>query len=167
MIIGNAAGGKSRLGKHIAKQQSLPYHALDHLLWRPQWRPAPQEDFTKAHTALITSDAWVIDGIGSWPSLEARLARADTLIFVDLPFAQHLWWATKRQLASLFFGRDDAPEGCKMWPVTIRLYKMMWWMHRTMRPRFTNLAKEAKDDKTVLHITSRKALTAALTLDLE
>ncbi|WP_298801604.1 hypothetical protein [uncultured Lentibacter sp.] len=91
MIIGTAGGGKSRLGRHIAKQQGLPYHALDHLLWQPHWQPAPSDEFHAAHEELIARDSWIIDGVGSWQSIKARLLRADTFIHIDLPFPQHLF----------------------------------------------------------------------------
>lgn len=160
MIIGNAASGKSRLGRHIAKQQGLPYHALDHLLWQPHWQPAPSDEFHAAHEELIARDSWIIDGVGSWHSIKARLLRADTFIHIDLPFPQHLFWVTKRQIASLITGKDSAPQGCKLWKATHKLYPMMVWMHREMRPRLHRLALGAPSSLATLQIQSRAELTA-------
>ena len=134
MIIGNAGGGKSRLARRLACAHDLPCLAIDHIQWQPGWVKTSEAEYDHVHEIWLAQDRWVIDGVGSWASVKARLAMADVIIFVDLPFWRHLWWATKRQVTSLLVGREDGPPGCPMWKVTFRLYRMMWWLHREMRP---------------------------------
>lgn len=161
MIIGNAAGGKSRLARALAQKYALHHHALDDLLWQPNWQPTPPDQFQAAHKALIARDAWILDGVGPWSSITARLARADTFIHIDLPLSQHLFWATKRQISSLLTGKDGAPQGCKLWKASHKLYPMMLWMHREMRPKLHRLALTAPSTCATLHIKSRADLDAA------
>lgn len=134
MVIGNAGGGKSTLSRRLAKATGIPHLAIDQIQWQPGWVKTPQADYDTAHAEWISRESWLIDGVGSWPSVMARLQAADTIILVDLPFWRHLWWATKRQVASLFVGRIDGPPGSPMWKVTLRLYHMMFWLHRKMLP---------------------------------
>ena len=162
MIIGNAGGGKSRLARAVSAQFDLTYHPLDHLLWQPGWVRTPDTEFRAAHDLIIAADRWVIDGFGPWQSIEARMARSDTIIFVDLPLRTHLWWATKRQIASLFVERKDGPEGCPMWQVTGRLYAMIWHMHTVERPRIATAIGSTGRHAQVIHITTPRALNKLL-----
>ncbi|MEX2296987.1 MAG: hypothetical protein WD715_06210, partial [Dongiaceae bacterium] len=126
-IIGNAGGGKSTLARKLGAARGLPCHAVDQLQWLPGWRPAPQQEFDARHDAILAGERWIVDGVGGLDAIARRIARADTVLLVDLPLRTHLWWATKRQIRSIFLGRPDGPEGCPMWHVTWRLYRMIWW----------------------------------------
>lgn len=158
-VIGNAGGGKSTLCLEISAALNLPYHAIDRIQWLPGWKPLPSEAFHAHHEALITQDRWIIDGFGPWVDIERRFDAADTIVFVDHPFWRHLYWATKRQVRSIFFGRPDGPEGCPMLPVTFRLYRMMWWLHREMRPRLLEAIEARRGGRTIVHIRSLEDLT--------
>ena len=137
-----------------------PYFAIDKIQWRPNWVPTPEPEFTNAHEALLAQGRWLIDGYGSWRSVERRIAAADTIIFVDHPIWIHYWWASKRQVKALFSGRPDGPEGCPMFPVTIRLYKMMWALHRQWRPKLIAAIEARRETARVIHIRSPRQLEA-------
>lgn len=158
MVIGNAGGGKSTMCRAICSAHGLPYFAIDKMQWKPNWALTPEPEYTEAHEKVLSQERWLIDGYGSWASVERRLEEADTIIFVDLPVRVHYWWATKRQLKSLFFGRTDGPDGCPMFPVTIRMYKMMWRLHREMRPRLLDAIEARRGQSRIIHILSPRAL---------
>jgi adenylate kinase family enzyme len=158
MVIGNAGGGKSTMCKVLSAAYSLPHYSIDKIQWRPNWIPAPEGEFTAAHEALLAQERWVIDGYGSWASVLRRMDEADTIILVDHPVRIHYWWATKRQVKALFFGRPDGPEGCPMFPVTIRLFKMMWWLHQEMRPKLLAAIEARREIIRIIHIRSPKQL---------
>lgn len=160
MVIGNAGGGKSTMCKALSRAHSLPYFAVDNIMWRPDWVRVPDEELRKSHDTLLSRDRWLIDGYGPWFSVLDRLDACDTVVFVDHPIRVHLWWATKRQIKSVFRGRPDGPPGCPMLPVTIRLYKMMWWLHREMRPRLIEAIYAKSDRIRIIHIRSPKQLAA-------
>jgi adenylate kinase family enzyme len=159
-IIGNAAGGKSTLACKLAVAQRLPYHAIDRLQWLPGWRPAPPAQFDREHDAIIDGERWIVDGVGDHDAIARRLARADTVVFVDLPLRTHLWWATRRQVRSIFVGRPDGPDGCPMWRVTWRLYRMIWWIHRELRPQLRALVAAAMPAAQVFHLRSPREIAA-------
>ena len=142
----------------LSSVHALPYYAVDKIQWKPNWVRTPEPDFTNAHEALLSQQRWLIDGYGSWASVMRRVAAADTIIFVDHPIRVHFWWATKRQIKSIFVGRPDGPEGCPMFPVTIRLFKMMWWLHREMRPKLIAAIEARGESARIIHIRSPKQL---------
>jgi len=160
MVIGNAGGGKSTLCRAICARHGLPYHPIDRMQWQANWLPVPESRFLAAHEALLAQGRWLIDGYGSWPSVERRLQEADTIVFVDHPLRIHLWWAAKRQVKSLFAGRPDGPEGCRMWPVTLRLFRMMWWLHREMRPKLAAAIEARRGRARIVHLRSPRELDA-------
>jgi len=134
MVIGNAGGGKSTLARRLAAEMDLPLLSVDQIMWAPGWQRVPEDQYQKCHAEWLRQERWLIDGVGSWPTIKARLAAADTIIFVDLPFVQHLFWASKRQIASLIWGRQDGPKNSPMWRVTLPLFRMMFWLHHHLRP---------------------------------
>jgi adenylate kinase family enzyme len=160
MVIGNAGGGKSTMCRALSSAHSLPYYAVDKIQWRPNWVLTPEPEFTQAHEALLSRERWLIDGYGSWSSVERRISVADTIIFVDHSIWVHYWWATKRQIKSLFHGRPDGPEGCPMFPVTIRLFKMMWWLHWEKRLKLIAAIEARRGKARIIHIRSPSELAA-------
>ncbi|MGH9722933.1 MAG: hypothetical protein ACRD8O_22205, partial [Bryobacteraceae bacterium] len=160
VVIGNAGGGKSALSRQLSAVRQLPYFSIDKMLWRPGWKPAPPKEFRAEHSAVLEQQVWIIDGFGPWPEIERRLDLADTIILVDHPLWLHYWWATKRQIASLFGMREDGPEGCPMWPVTLRLYRMIWRVHHEARPRLTAAIDSRCKSARVFHLRSPRELAA-------
>lgn len=157
-VIGNAGGGKSTLSRALAQARGLPYFAVDRIQWRPGWQLVPADEFARAHADLLLRDSWIIDGVGPWDDIERRFDDADTIIFVDHPLWRHYWWAAKRQVASIFHGRLDGPEGCPMLPVTLRLFKMMWRVHRDLRPKLRAAIAARHAGKRVFHLRSPREL---------
>jgi len=153
-VIGNAGGGKSTLSRHLSAVRSLPYFSIDVMQWRPGWRYVPEGEFVQAHAALLERDTWIIDGFGPWPEIEKRLDLADTIIVVDLPLWRHCWWAGKRQVRSIFLGRADMPEGCSVLPLTLRLPRIIWHVHRVVRPKMLEAIQTHRPGKTVFHLRS-------------
>ncbi|CAN7441184.1 flagellar protein FlaR [Rhizobium rhizogenes] len=160
MVIGNAGGGKSTMCRVLSTAHALPYYAIDRIQWKPNWVQASRSEFIASHEAWLSQERWLIDGYGSWDSVQRRMDMADTIVFVDHPIWVHYWWASKRQVKSLFLGRPDGPEGCRMFPVTIRLFKMMWSLHRDMRPKLLVALEAHRGHARIIHIRSPKQLAA-------
>ncbi len=158
MVIGNAGGGKSTLCRRLTHAHDLPHHELDALLWRPGWNKVPEVEFRAAHDALLAQDRWLIDGYGPWDSVLARLAACDTVVLLDHPLPVHLWWATKRQVRAVLWGREDGPPGCPMGRMTLPLYRMMWQLHHETRPRLIAAIHARADAVRIIHIRSPRQL---------
>ena len=153
-IIGNAGGGKSTLARLLSQACGLPLHPVDHLQWRPGWQPVPDDAFAEAHRAIIAGERWIVDGFGPLEAIRERFDRADTIVFVDLPLWRHYFWALKRQALCLIRPRPDGPPGCPMLPVTGRLLRMMWWIHREVRPRLIEEIERRRSSHRVIEIRS-------------
>jgi adenylate kinase family enzyme len=153
-IIGNAGGGKTTLSLKLGKRQGLCVYPLDKIQWKPHWQPAPLSEVREKHDEILSTEKWIIDGWGTWDLITRRFEAADTIIFIDFPLALHYRWAFKRQFKSIFVPRADLPENCPMLPKTLELVRLMWMIHRQMRPRLKSMVESFKGRKLVIEIRS-------------
>ena len=97
--------------------------------------------------------------MGPWETIEERFEKSDTIILIDHNIGIHFWWAAKRQIkAMLFPGSIEKPEGCDLVPMTLKMFQMIWMIHKIMRPKLLELVNKYKERKDVYHIKSPKEL---------
>jgi adenylate kinase family enzyme len=159
VLLGIAGGGKSTLARRISASLGLPLHQMDKLGWLPGWKLAGNDHVDPLHDKIMETNHWVIDGYGSWESIERRCDKADTLILMDQPAWRHYWWAYKRNIKLLFRHNPDLPDGCSKWP----LWKMMVRVIRETRqdalPRLRKLLTD-RPDKTQYVLRSPQDIKA-------
>lgn len=111
MIIGQPGAGKSTLARAVAEIAHLPVIHVDRIHWQAGWRERPADEKTRLCLAAAARPRWVFEGghARSWP---ARVARADTLLWIDLGAARRLCRVLRR--TALYHGRSrpDLPPGC-------------------------------------------------------
>ena len=112
LVVGNAGSGKSTAAKMIGEALGLPaYHMDRDVFWLPNWEERSKEDQVEQVKRIVAMDKWVFEGNNS-RTFDIREARAEMLIWLDLPLLLRLWRVTKR--AFLYSGqtRPDMAEGC-------------------------------------------------------
>ena len=163
-VFGNAGGGKSTLARRLAELTHLPLHPLDLIQYRVGGAKVPHDEYLKAHVELLQRDAWIIDGYGCRNSAWERFARADTLVYIDLPLVTHYRWVTKRLFQGLFVTPEGWPEGSPILSSTLGCYRTIWLCHRHLTPKYRELVSEARADKRVHHLRSAAEMAAFLRL---
>ena len=83
-IIGSGGAGKSTLARELGERTGIEVIHLDGHFWRPGWVETPADEWRALQADLCARDAWIMDG-NYGGTLDLRLARADTVVFVDLP----------------------------------------------------------------------------------
>lgn len=111
VILGPPGSGKSTLARHLGARHGLPVFHLDRAYWRPGWVEADSESFRAEVERIAALPAWVIDG-NYTDTIAARFARADTVIYLDLPAWRCTARVLRRTLSSLGRVRPEGPEGC-------------------------------------------------------
>lgn len=124
-IFGKPGGGKSTLAKQLAAATGLPVVALDLLQYNSDGSQVSAEEFSQLHAQAIAQEHWIIDGLGTLPSFWQRLEAADTLVYLDLPYARHYWWVTKRLLASVVKKPEGWPEGSSVFKGTLASWRFL------------------------------------------
>lgn len=157
-IFGNAGGGKSTLARELAAITGLPLEVIDKLQYRAGGAKVPHEEYLQAHTTLLATDEWIIDGFGCMKSVWERFEAADTLIHVDLPLAEHFLWVTKRLLKGLFIAPQGWPEHSPIISSSMSSYRVLWPCHSHLTPKYRSYVSEAAQHKRVFHLRSRHEL---------
>lgn len=111
LIVGCSGSGKSTLGRRIGDKLGLPVVHMDQHFFRPGWVIKPDEEWNTIVDELIAKDNWVMDGNYS-NTLDRRIKRADTVVFLDFPTWFCLYRVLKRWLTHLGKTRIDAAPGC-------------------------------------------------------
>jgi adenylate kinase family enzyme len=161
-VFGNAGGGKSTLAKRLADLTRLPLYPLDMIQFRAGGGAVPHDEYLKAHAELLRQHEWIIDGFGCVASAWERFAKADTLVYIDLPLITHHWWVTKRLIKGLFVTPEGWPENSPIWSSTMSSYKVLWLCHRGLTPRYRQLVADVAASKRVHHVKSRTEMAAFL-----
>lgn len=111
MIIGGPGSGKSTLARRLGGVLDLPVTHLDAVYWKPGWVFQKTEAVADRLAALYETDAWVIEGNYS-DTWDHRLARADTLVVLDMSTPLRVWRCLCRTVTSHGKVRPDMAEGC-------------------------------------------------------
>lgn len=132
MVIGSGGAGKSTFSRALGELLGLPVLHLDKYFWQPGWVQMPKEDWVKCHQDLVDKESWIIDGHYSG-SMDLRLNRADTVIYLDYPSYLTVYRVLKRRLMYHGKTRPDMNEAC---PEQIDFEFVRWVMsfRRKKRP---------------------------------
>ena len=119
VIIGNSGSGKTTLADQVADRLGVPHVELDAHYHQAGWTPRRAEEFADAvREALDAADAasggWVV--CGNYRPVRTQIwARADTIVWLDLPRPLVMWRVTSRSLGrvlrrtELWNGNRESP----------------------------------------------------------
>jgi adenylate kinase family enzyme len=140
MVIGSPGAGKSTLAMSIAKRLDLPLIHLDREFWRPAWQETPRDEWRAKVAAMAAAPAWVIDG--DYPgSFDLRAARADTVVWLDLPRRVCMAHVLLRIAVSFGRTRADMAPGCAE-RIDFAFLNYVWSYPREGRPRVQALLQQ-------------------------
>lgn len=111
LIIGCSCSGKSTLARAMGKKLHLPVVHLDQLWWREGWHNVTLEEFDAQLAKALKQERWIIDGNYS-RTIEQRLSRCDTIVYLDFSRWTCLWGMCQRVLGSYGTVRPDMSAGC-------------------------------------------------------
>ncbi|MEG0691798.1 MAG: DNA topology modulation protein [Oscillospiraceae bacterium] len=153
MVIGSSGSGKSTFSRQLSDRLKLPVIHLDKEYWRQNWVETPKEEWQSKQLEFVERDTWIIDG-NYGGTMDIRIKRADTIIFLDINKWVCLYSAVKRWLTHIGKVRPDMGEGCKE---KIDMEFILWIYHfpKKGRVRTINLIEQYKD-KNCLILKTRK-----------
>lgn len=150
-IIGCGGSGKTVLARHLATTLGLPVTNLDKLYYDDGWNPTPMEKFAALQRELVAAERWIIEGNYA-STLPIRLARADTVVFLDLPARTCLWGIAQRRWR--YRGGQHADGVYDR--ITWSFIKYVLGYRRSMRPKVNALVAEHGRHVRYLRLASRR-----------
>ena len=129
-VIGGSSVGKTTLSKELARRLEVPHIELDALHHDPGWTEASAEVLQSRVDAAMAAapDGWVVDGNYHGKLGVSVLERADTLVFLDLPYRtalRRVTWRTFRRILSreeLWNGNRETLRN------TFARQSIVWWV---------------------------------------
>ncbi len=101
-VVGTSGSGKSTLGAALAKRLGADFLELDSVFHQPGWVPLPDEEFRRRVGDAVAGERWVVDGNYSSKVRDLIWARADTVVWLDLPkriVMRRIIWRSFRRAA--------------------------------------------------------------------
>ena len=150
IVIGCPGAGKTTFAQKLAKKTGLPLVHLDAIWHKPDKTHISREEFDLRLSAVLSQDAWIIDGDYS-RTLERRFLACDTVILFDLPTKVCI----KGAISRLGQARPDMPWiDCELDPHL----KMQIEQYKTQNlPAVRDLILKYGQQKNVLVFHSREA----------
>jgi len=150
-ILASASGtGKTTLGRALAARLGVPFHELDALNHGPSWTEATAAELHARVEPLVAGPAWVVDGAYRGKLGDLVLARADTVLWLDLPrrvwlprlllrtlrrvmLREELWNGNRETLRGVLWDRDALipfawrhfPDRRRRYPVELAPYPVV------------------------------------------
>ena len=140
--MGPTNSGKSTLAARLAAALDAPRVELDALYWRPEWTPAPDEEFQAAIREATSGERWVVAGNDHRTAQPITWPRADLVVWLDFPLhvilprlIRRSWrrWRTRE----LLWGTNTEQfwKHLKLWDPAQSLIAWQISTHRRVRAR--------------------------------
>lgn len=155
LFLGCAGSGKSTYSKILGTKLNIPVTHLDTLYWKPGWVEEEKETFIKKQQQIIDQDTWILDG-NYRDSLDLRLERCDTIIYLDVPRIVSILGIYQRYFTYRNKSRDSITAGCEE-KIDSSFFNWVWHFKKRSRP-FLMEKINKMTNKNILIFKSRKAL---------
>ena len=160
MIIGCGGAGKSTLAKKLHRITGIPLIHLDSHFWKPGWIETDKREWATMVDSLSDQEAWIIDG-NYGGTMEIRLKKATTILFLDRSRWLCLYRVTKRVLSNYGRTRADMAEGCNerfSWEFMQYVYQY----NQTRCPRILDRLDQLSNSKNIQILSSQRAINCYL-----
>ncbi len=151
LIIGSCGAGKSTFARRLHEATNLKLIHLDKIYWKPNWTETSEEEWLEKVQEIIKADSWIIDG-NYGGTMEMRMSRCDTVVWLDFPRTVCVWRVLKRIAFYKKNGRLDMAEGCDE-NLDLKFLKYVWNFPRDKNPAILSRLQNFRDLK-VFRLTS-------------
>ena len=138
IIIGCGGAGKSTLARKLGEKTGIPVVHLDQIWWAPgHWKHLEREEFDRRLMEEVEKPRWILDGNFN-RTLEVRLEKCDTVIYLDFSRMACLRSWMGRVIKNWGHARADMAEGCTEW-FDPEMARWIWRFNRDNRQRYYGL----------------------------
>ena len=142
LIIGCGGSGKSTLARQLGEKTGLPVVHLDKLFWHPGWVESTKDEIDEKIRQAIAEPRWIMDGNYN-RTIQQRLKRCDTVIYLDFSRFTCLMGVAKRVITTYGQVRPDMGEGCPE-RFDLDFLKWVWNFNKNKREKYYKLLDESE-----------------------
>jgi adenylate kinase family enzyme len=144
VVVGPSGSGKSRVARTLARSLGLRHVCKDALIWGADWQPTPRSEWASLFNEATAESGWVFDGnLSSLTNPEDQLvgARADTIVWIDLPRWLVMWQIVLRSIRrawtreELWHGNRESWKGSFLSRDSVILWA--WTSYPALRERYS------------------------------
>ncbi len=166
LIVGSSCSGKTTLAKQLSRLLSIEHIELDALHWLPHWTERDQVEFHSIVSDTVHQNQWIVDG--NYRSKLGSLVwdKADTIIWLDLPFAI-VYSRVVMRCAKRIFRNQQLWNGNteNLWNLLFRRDSLLYWVPghwKNLQDSYGELFKQSFNNKDLLRFGSAEELEAWL-----
>lgn len=141
IIIGCGGAGKSTLAQKLGQKLDIPVVHMDKIFWKPCWVEMSKDEFDTRIRMEMAKEKWIMDGNYN-RTLPERVARCDTVIYLDFNRLTCLLGVLKRVVTTYGKVRPDMGAGCPE-RIDFDFLKWVWNYNKNKRERNYRLLNEA------------------------
>jgi adenylate kinase family enzyme len=149
-VVGCGGAGKTTLANELADRLGIPVIHIDSHYWQVvdgERVESTPEQWEGRHRELIAQDEWVIDGM-KFGVLDERLARADTVVYLDPSPAVCLGAIVHRRIRHR--GQDRSELGVYV-DINYKFLRWVWRFRRRQRPTLLSKLSTFEGEVVILH----------------
>jgi adenylate kinase family enzyme len=129
-VIGGSCTGKTTLSRELAQLLGVPHIELDALHHDAGWQEAPADVLQARVDAALAAapDGWVADGNYHGKLGTRVLERADTVVFLDLPYGLTLGRVLRRTARRILTRQELWNGNRESLRLTFSRDSIVWWV---------------------------------------
>ncbi|HET9877892.1 MAG TPA: adenylate kinase [Candidatus Limnocylindria bacterium] len=133
-VVGTSGSGKTTFAAELSARLDIPHVELDALNWTGGWQQADPDVMRARVAAAVSGERWVIDGNYS-VSRDLVWARADTVVWLDLPRSVVTWRIVTRTLTRLVRRTEMWAGNRESLRMLLSRDSIVWWSVSTYARR--------------------------------
>lgn len=168
-VVGCIGAGKSTVARALGRTLGIDVFHLDRYWWKlgryrvigPETVAAntiDPDEFRRLEKQIVAGDRWVIDGDAA--NKDLRLARADTVVFLDLSRWRCTLGLVQRHLRNSY-DYPDGVQGSWRWVVFLTRWVWMTWPSER-RPYLVAAISEHAGTAQTFHLKDRRQVRSFL-----
>jgi len=160
LVIGCCGAGKSTFSKKLQSILNVALIHLDRYYHKPNWEEPKKEEWERILNNLIKKPSWIMDGTYI-ESLDIRIEKCDTLIYLDYSILKCFFRVVKRVFTDYGKKRSDMAPGCKE-EFDLEFLKYVLTFNYKNRANIYNILEKVKTTKDVIILKKDKELDSFL-----